>query len=172
MNKKFEKIELAAQMIVEAAKECRSGGGDMAFVKSILLAGAVNNILSPYLAELGIDCLYTELSKFATKLDGADFDSLGKEEQTREIGKRMGFYTATYNSLKHAGKKYGKSRLPSADLELVTDLEEEANNLIDAALVDFRKLPLTGSQAHEKFSSEFLDLLAGPWNFPPLDTRR
>lgn len=166
MNKEFDKIVLAAEMIVEAAREFKSGGGDISYVKSILLAGAANNIVSPYLHELGIDCLYVELSKFAATMDGVDFDDGNLKEQKKAIGRGMNFYRFTYNSLKHAGHD-SRRILPSQDLVFVSDLEEEADSLINASLVDFFKLPVSSEYSHDKLPPEFLALMSAPWNPKP-----
>lgn len=162
--KEHNKLLLAGEMLLEAAKECRTAKTDVQFVKSILLAGAVSMIVTPILQELDIESLHENLAKRAAEFGGIDLSKLSDKELTKVVGRGLSFYRSTYNSLKHTGF-YDKIK-PSDDVIFTADLEYEAYLLIDAAIIDFNKIPFSREVINFKLSDELLDLLNSPWNFP------
>jgi hypothetical protein len=164
--KTHDKIILAGELLVEAANECRSAKSDVGFAKSILLAGAVSLIITPWLKEIGIESMHVFLARRAAELSGK---KMSAKELNAAIGKGIGYYRFAYNSLKHAGSKDVKA---SDDLFFEADLEEEANLLIDAVVFDYKRLPLSQEVVNTKLSSELLTLIQSSWEFPAFDVKR
>ena len=127
-------------MLVEAANEFRQAKSDVGYAKSILLAGAVSLIITPYLRELGIDSMHESLAKAAVQMDGTDISKLTPKELRDAVGRGVGYFRFTYNSLKNLGD-VRRTIKPSDDLNFTADLREEADWLIDAAISDFSRLP-------------------------------
>jgi len=172
MRKNHNKILLAGELLVEAANEFRLAKNDVGYAKSILLAGAVSLITTPYLRELGIDSMHESLAKVAVQMDGTDISKLTALELKDAVGKGIGYFRFIYNSLKHSGD-VRRAIKPSDDLNFSADLREEADWLIDAAISDFTRLPHEQTTINNVFSDELLTLLQSPWNFSPLeDTAR
>jgi hypothetical protein len=171
MEKMHDKINLAGDLLIESARECRLATTDVGYAKSILLSGAVSLMITPLLEEYGIESLHMQLAKGAIQFNGIDLATLPKEKARALVGSGIAYYRFTYNSLKHAGlKKRGKVSIKaSEDLTFFADLKEEAFHMVDAAIHDFNRLPLTQSFINTTLSDELLDLLNSPWNFPALD---
>ena len=171
MQKEHNKILLAGELLVEAANEFRQAKSDVGYAKSILLAGAVSLITTPYLSELGIDSMHESLAKAAVQMDGTDISKLTAKQLYEAVGKGIGYYRFTYNSLKHSGDKRRDIK-PSDDLNFTANLREEANWLIDAAISDFSRLPHQLSTINNVFSDELRTLLQSPWNFSPIEDKK
>jgi hypothetical protein len=163
--KTHNKIILAGELLVEAANECRAAKNDVGFAKSILLAGAVSLIITPWLEEIGIESMHVYLARRAVELSGK---KLSAKELEQEIGKGIGYFRLVYNSLKHSGRKGVK---PSDDLTFEADLKEEAYLLIDAVIFDYKRLPLALGVINTMLTSELLTLLQSSWDFPALDLK-
>lgn len=170
MQKEHNKILLAGELLVEAANEFRQAKSDVGYAKSILLAGAVSLITTPYLRELGIDSMHENLAKAAVQMNGADISKLTEQELKKAVSKGIGYYRFTYNSLKHSGDDR-RAIKPSDDLNFTADLREEADWLIDAAISDFNRLLQEPNTINNEFSEEFLTLLQSPWNFSPIEDK-
>lgn len=84
--KEHNKLLLAGEMLLEAAKECRAAKNDIDFVKSILLAGAVSMVVTPILQEFGIDSLHENLAKRAAEFGGTDLSKLSPKELSKVVG--------------------------------------------------------------------------------------
>jgi hypothetical protein len=159
MYKEHDKLELAGQLLLEAARECRAASSDVEFAKSLLLAGAVENILTPYLEELSASGSRPEYTPRQHEL-AMHMQIIAGKPTSDDIGAALKFLRDPYNHLKHAGKVRGKDqRPPSQDLKFFADLRHEADWMIALAIEDFNKLPLN---PHE-LSDELLDLLQSYW---------
>jgi hypothetical protein len=163
MYKKHNKLELAGQLLIEAARECRSATTDVGFAKALLLAGAVENILTPYLQELSASGNRPEYTprqiEMARHMQNFADKALGTP-QSDDIAAALNYLRNPYNHLKHAGKDRGKDqRLPSADLAFFADLRNEADWMVAMAIEDYSKLPLNP----ETLPRELLDLLQSYW---------
>ncbi|SFN28404.1 hypothetical protein SAMN05660284_01072 [Formivibrio citricus] len=156
-----DKILLAGELLVDAAKTYRAGETNIDFAKSILLAGAVIGIVAPWLEELGGKPSQTQLAGMAANLKGVPLTNLPLNEQQKEIGKSIAFYRLTYNSLKHAGR--GEKTKPSDDRFFEANLKEEAYYLIGNAIDDYNKLPLSRQTINTKLSDDLLTLLQSHW---------
>ncbi|MBA5689146.1 hypothetical protein [Rugamonas apoptosis] len=163
MYKRHDKLELAGQLLLEAARECRSATSDVGYAKSLLLAGAVENILTPYLDELsaaGSKPEYTprqvEMARHMENFAGA----FAGEPPSGDIAAALKFLRNPYNHLKHAGKDRGNDKsLPSEDLMFYADLRNEADWMVAMAIEDYSRLPLNP----ENLSGELLELLQSFW---------
>lgn len=151
------KLYLAGDLLVEAASIYKLGNSNIEFAKSILLAGAVIGIVSPYLEEQKIKSSHVELSELSAQLRKIDLSQLNECERRKEMGRSINFYRMTYNSLKHTGKK--DKVKPSQDLILEANLKEEASYLIEHAISDFKKIPFTQSQINNILPDKLLTLL-------------
>lgn len=156
-----DKILLAGELLVDAAKNYRSGKTNVDFAKSILMAGAVIGIVAPWLEELCIKSSQVQLAEIAAKLKGVSLNNLTPKDQKKEIGKSIAFYRLTYNSLKHVGN--GNKLKASDDLSFEADLKEEAYYLISSAIDDYNKLPLPQHTINTQLSDDLLTLLQSAW---------
>ncbi|ART83179.1 hypothetical protein CBP31_11620 [Oceanisphaera profunda] len=151
-----DKILLAGELLLEAANIYKSAKTDAEFAKSILLAGAVINIASPWLQELGVEPSQVQHAHIVLELRKLDKGTLTESQIRKEIGKSLKFSRMVYNSLKHAGNGSLKA---SEDLTFEADLPEEAYFLIGSAIDDFRRLPLSV----RTINGELLTLLQSSW---------
>lgn len=94
-----DKILLAGELLVDAAKTYHSGVENVDFAKSILLAGAVIGIVTPWLKEIGVKSTHLELAELSAKLKGTDLNTLPPQQRKKEIGKSIAFYRLIYNSI-------------------------------------------------------------------------
>ncbi len=156
-----DKILLAGELLVDAAKNYHSGETNVDFAKSILMAGAVIGIVAPWLKELSIKSSHVQLAEIAAKRKFAGQNDPTPQDQKKEIGKSIEFYRLAYNSLKHAGN--GSKLKASDDLSFEADLQEEACYLIGSAIDDYNKLPLSRQTINTKLSDDLLTLLQSPW---------
>ncbi|WP_193582527.1 hypothetical protein [Laribacter hongkongensis] len=156
-----DKVLLAGELLVDAAKTYRTGEKNVDFAKSILLAGAVMGIIAPWLKELGIKSSQVQLAEMAVKLKGVALTTPPTNTQRGEIGKSIAFYRLAYNSLKHAGD--GKKVNPSDDLCFEANLKEEAYYLIGSAIDDYNKLLLPQQTINTQLSADLLTLLQSHW---------
>lgn len=141
MQQKYDKRLIAADMLEEAINKFKTAESDLDYIQSILLAGASIGITNPLLSE---NQRQTAHEKSAENVIRIREYSLGRElsQQEREDVFRgaMRFNKQAYNSLKHAGK--GKLAA-SDDLEIETDFAVEAEELLWAAIEDFKGLPIS-----------------------------
>ncbi|WP_445427382.1 hypothetical protein [Alishewanella sp. HL-SH05] len=158
--KTHNKILLSGELLLEAANIYKSAKTDTEFAKSILLAGAVINIVSPLLQELGIEPSEIQHAHVVLKLRKIDKDTLTKDQLRKEIGKSLKFSRMAYNSLKHSGKGELKA---SDDLIFEANLSEEAYFLIGNAIDDFKRLPLPVRTINSELPGELLTLLQSSW---------
>jgi len=163
MYKEHDKLKLAGELLIEAARECRSATTDVGFAKALLLAGAVENILTPYLQELsdsGNKPEYTPRQIEMAKHMQHFADAGAGRPPSDDIAGALAYLRNPYNHLKHAGKDRGKDqRLPSADLTFFADLRNEADWMVAMAIEDYNKLPLKS----ETLPGELLDVLQSYW---------
>lgn len=155
------KILLAGELLVDAAKNYRSGVENIDFAKSILLAGAVIGIVAPCLEDIGVKSTHRRLAELSAQLKGIDLNPLPPQQRKKEIGKSIAFYRLSYNSLKHAGK--GSEIKASDDLLFKANLKEEAYDLINAAIDDYNKLTLSQRTINNELSDDLLTLLQSHW---------
>lgn len=146
MQQKYDKRLIAADMLEEAINKFKTAKNDLDYIQSILLAGASIGITNPLLSE---NQKQTAHEKSAENVIRIREYRLGRElhwEERKDVFSGvMRFNKQAYNSLKHAGK--GTKLAASDDLEIETDFEVEAEELLWAAIEDFKSLPT---------SSEFL----------------
>lgn len=145
----FNKIQLASEMFVEAHARYTNATRDIDYIVSILLSGAIGGIISPLLKEQGGHSMH-ELFTGISNAIADPGEEVTKEEMFRQI----------YNSLKHAGdnRKKGKVIIASEDLEIQTDLKQEAARMLDAAKNDFRHITVL-PQIKDSLSESFILLL-------------
>lgn len=156
-----DKILLAGELLVDASKTYRAGEKNVDFAKSILLAGAVIGIISPWLEELGKKSSQVHLAEIALKIKGIDLSNTSPKRCEEKIGKSISFYRLAYNSLKHAGRD--KKVKPSDDLQFDANLKEEAYCLIACAIDDYKKIPLPQQTINTRLSEDLLTLLQSHW---------
>ncbi len=156
-----DKILLAGELLVDAAKIYRFAKTDTDYAKSILISGAVIGIAAPWLEELNIKPSHLQSAEIISKIKGMNLAEMPGKARSKELGKSINFYRLTYNSLKHAGN--GKKVKASDDLIFKADLKEEAYYLIGSAIDDYNKLPLSRETINTQLSDELLTLLQSPW---------
>ena len=142
----LNKVQVASHMFVEAHERYMAATRDIDYVISIVLSGAVVGIVSPLLTEQGGHTTHSILARIGNLIaqPGAPL--------THE-----GVFRATYNAFKHAGDERRKIA-PSTDLEIQTDLKDEAAHMLDAAKQDFRQIQVLPEIRHS-LSQQFVGLL-------------
>ncbi|NGZ15227.1 hypothetical protein HGG78_15925 [Vibrio aestuarianus] len=142
MQQKYDKRLIAADMLEEAINKFKTAKNDLDYIQSILLAGASIGITNPLLSE---NKKQTAHEKSAENVIRIREYRLGRELSRKErqdvFSGAMRFNKQAYNSLKHAGK--GKQLAASDDLEIETDFAVEAEELLWAAIEDFKSLPIS-----------------------------
>ena len=142
----LNKLNLAAEMFVEAHIRYTGATRDVDYVSSIMLAGAVVGIISPLLQEQGGRSYHSLLARLS------DTFSAPGEPLTRD-----GLFRDIYNGLKHAGDK-NRGIKASQDLTLEANLKSEAAHMLDAAKHDFAQIKVPAAVSGS-LSPEFLRLL-------------
>ncbi|ELQ2466339.1 hypothetical protein QTG64_004108 [Vibrio vulnificus] len=142
MQQKYDKRLIAADMLEEAINKFKTAKNDLDYIQSILLAGASIGTTNPLLSE---NKKQTAHEKSAENVIRIREYRLGRELSRKErqdvFSGAMRFNKQAYNSLKHAGK--GKQLAASDDLEIETDFAVEAEELLWAAIEDFKSLPIS-----------------------------
>ena len=157
LPKPINKIDLCVDMILASARALKAGK-QIDFVTSILLAGAVNEILEPLLQELRIETKRGEFALCAARIANKNSSDNPIHEKTRKSV--FSNSKSIYNALKHAGNK-NRGIKPSDDLEMVVDLCDEAEWSLSFALDNFlalRKPYVTQQKINQVYPDEFLDL--------------
>lgn len=142
----FNKIQVAAEMFLEAHQRYTTASRDIDYITSVMLSGAVVGIISPLLTEQGGHSTHSLLARIGNVV-----------AQPGEPPTRDGMFREIYNALKHAGDDR-RQVVPSADLEIHADLALEAARMLDAAKQDFRQIQVS-YELKKKLAPEFLDLL-------------
>jgi hypothetical protein len=155
------KILLAGELLLDAAKIYKSGVNNVDFAKCILLAGAVIGILTPWLEELGEKPSQIQMAETAAQIKGIDLTKITSKKRKEEIGNSIRFYRLIYNSLKHAGQAHAK--IASDDLSFEADLKQEASYLMNSAIDDYNKIPFSQNEINTKLPDELLTLLQSNW---------
>lgn len=148
----YNKITLAGDMLVQAVHNYHRSQKDSDYITSILLAGAVIDIIAPLLTELGMKSSQTSLAELSEAM-------VESSEASSHKKKAKWFYRRIYNSLKHAGAKETPA---SQDLTLCADLKNEAEFLISHAVGDYSNIPepyITQEDINKKMSYDLLDIL-------------
>jgi len=144
----FNKIQLASDMFVEAHARYTNATRDIDYIVSILLSGAIGGIISPLLEEQGGHSMHELLARISNAI-----------AEPGEDVSHEGMFRQIYNSLKHAGnRKKGEYIAASEDLEIQTDLKQEAARMLDAAKNDFRHITVL-PQIKDSLSESFILLL-------------
>lgn len=158
------KLHIASQLLLSAARDFESATTDTDYVKCILLAGAVVNICYPVVEETGGKSSQRASAELATSLTeihtGEPLDTKARAAQVKRF---IGFNTYVYNSLKHAGDTRKKVDAID-DIFFEADLKHEAENLVLDAIKDFMSVPHSQG-AIANFDTELLTLVNSPW--PP-----
>lgn len=158
------KILLAGELLVDAAKIYRSGRKNVDFAKSILLAGAVIGIVAPLLEERGTKSSQAQFAEWFIQVRRLN---LSEKNEKKEISNSIRFDRFIYNSLKHSGSKhlgsYEEGIKPSDDLLFEADLKREACRLIESAIADYNHLDLSREIVNMKLSDDLLTLLQSRW---------
>lgn len=159
---KHNKLHIASQLLLSAARDFEVATTDADYVKCILLAGAVVNICYPIIEEVGGTSSQRATAELATRLTeirtGEPLDRKSREALVKRF---IGFDTFVYNTLKHAGDTR-KSVAAVDDIVFEADLRREAKDLILTAIDDFRSVPHAQS-AIANFDPELLTLVNSPW---------
>ena len=142
----LNKVQVAAQMFVEAHERYTSATRDIDYIVSIVLSGAVVGIVSPLLKEQGGHTAHSLLARIGNLIAEPG------EPPTHE-----GVFRATYNAFKHAGDER-RMIAPSSDLEIQTELKREAAHMLDAAKDDFRQIKVL-PDVKKGLSQQFVGLL-------------
>jgi len=156
------KLQIASQLLLSAARDFKTATTDTDYVKCILLAGAVVNVCYPIVDELGGKTSQRETAELATKLTelrtGAAFDEKARDALIKRF---IGSDVFVYNALKHAGDRR-KNVAATDDILFEADLKHEARELILIAIDNFRLLPHPPG-AIANFDPELLTLVNSPW---------
>jgi hypothetical protein len=158
---KHNKLMIASEFLLNAARDYEVAKTNTDYAKCILLAGAVINICYPIIEELGGKSTQRANAELATKMmesRGVVFDESGRVKQVQKF---IGCDSFVYNSLKHSGNKIKKIDA-SQDIFFEADLKEEAEQLIRTAISEFMAVPHSQG-AIESFDSSLLDLVNSPW---------
>lgn len=142
----FNKIQIAAEMFLEAHLRYTTASRDIDYITSLMLSGAVVGMISPLLTEQGGHSRHSLLARISNAI-----------AEPSEPPSGEGMFRAIYNALKHTGNDR-RSVAPSADLEIHADLALEAARMLDAAKQDFRQIQVSQEQK-KKLVPEFLTLL-------------
>lgn len=157
----INKIDICVDMILASAKALKAGN-QIDFVTSILLSGAVNEILEPLLQEKNIKSKRGEFALRAACILSKTSGGSPIHEKTRKSA--FANSKSIYNALKHAGDKKsdGSWKIkPSSDLIMDVDLCDEAEWSLSFALDNFLALPepyVTQQKINQVYSDEFLDI--------------
>lgn len=144
----FNKIQVAAEMFLEAHQRYTTANRDIDYITSVMLSGAVVGIVSPLLTEQGGHPTHSLLARIGNAI------ALPGESPTHE-----GMFREIYNALKHAGDNNRRKKIvPSADLEIHADLALEAAHMLHAAKQDFRQIQVC-NELKKRLAPEFLELL-------------
>lgn len=156
------KLHIASQLLLSAARDFETATTDADYVKCILLAGAVVNICYPIVEETGGKSSQRASGELATRLTerhtGETLDTKAWEAQVKRF---IGFDVFVYNALKHAGDPRKKVAAID-DIFFEADLKHEARNLILNAIDDFRAVPHSRRDIAD-FDPELLTLVNSPW---------
>lgn len=156
------KLDIASQLLLSAARDFEVAATDADYVKCILLAGAVVNICYPIVEETGGKSSQRASAELATKLmEMRTGEPLDKKAQDAQVKRFIGFDGFVYNTLKHAGDTRKKIAAID-DIFFEADLKREARNLILTAIDDFRSVPHAPG-AIANFDPELLTLVNSPW---------
>lgn len=102
LSKSINKIDLCVDMLLSSARALKSGK-QIDFATSILLAGAVNEILEPLLEELGIRRNRGEFALRVARIASKNSNGNPSHEKIRKSA--FSSSKSIYNALKHAGDK-------------------------------------------------------------------
>lgn len=164
--KTYDKRLIAADMLEEAILKFKVAESDLDYIQCILLAGASIGITSPLLSEDDKKTSHEKSAETVIKLREYSLGrSLSKSEKEQVFSGALRFNKQAYNSLKHAGK--GKKLAASDDLEIEADFREEAEELLWAAIEDFKSLTISAEYWIDNGKNDFR-LLIGQSD--PLDT--
>ena len=156
------KLQIASQLLLSAARDFETAKTDTDYVKCILLAGAVINICYPIVEETGGKSSQRASAELAARLTemrtGEPFNAKVWEAQVKRF---IGFDAFVYNALKHTGDTR-KKVAAFDDIFFQADLKQEARNLILNAIDDFRSVPHSAG-AIANFDPELLTLVNSPW---------
>jgi hypothetical protein len=159
---KHNKLHIASQLLLSAARDFQVATTDADYVKCILLAGAVVNICYPIVEEVGGTSSQQATAELATRLtEMRTGKPLDKKSRDAQVKRFIGFDAFVYNALKHAGDPR-KDVAAIDDIFFEADLKREARSLILTAMDDFRSVPHAPS-AIANFDPELLTLLNSPW---------
>ncbi|NMH64593.1 hypothetical protein [Shewanella salipaludis] len=142
MMNTYDKRLLSADMLEEAILKFKVSETDLDYIQCILLAGASIGITTPLLSEAQKKTSHENSAETAIKFREYSLGCTLNETERKEVfSGNLKFNKQTYNSLKHTGK--GKKLAASDDLEIKADFREEAEELLWAAIEDFKNLPVS-----------------------------
>ena len=141
-------------MLEEAILKFKVAETDLDYIQCILLTGASIGITSPLLSEAQKKSSHEKSAENVIKLREHSLGRpLNETERKQIFSGSLRFNKQAYNSLKHAGK--GNSLAASDDLEINADFFEEAEELLWAAIEDFRNLPISPEFLIDNGKNEF-----------------
>lgn len=132
--RRFHKLDLAADMLIDADSRLRREATTLDYVTVILLAGAVANIIIPLLKEAGVKPAREIFANLTNMFEGRPADA--EKVDPRD-------FLFAYNSLKHAGG--GGRGKASEDLVVEMCLYSEAMSIMQDTILDASQLPVTDS---------------------------
>ena len=152
--KTYEKRLIAADMLEEAILKFKVAQSDLDYIQCILLAGASTGIISPLLSEADKKTSHEKSAEAVIKIREYSLGrKLNESEKKQVFSGAQKFNKQAYNSLKHAGN--GKKLAASDDLAIEADFREEAEELLWAAIEDFKSLTISPGYLIDNGKNEF-----------------
>ena len=154
MLKTYEKRLIAADMLEEAILKFKVAQSDLDYIQCILPAGASTGIISPLLSEADKKTSHEKSAEAVIKIREYSLGrKLNESEKKQVFSGAQKFNKQAYNSLKHAGN--GKKLAASDDLAIEADFREEAEELLWAAIEDFKSLTISPGYLIDNGKNEF-----------------
>lgn len=152
--KTYDKRLIAADMLEEAILKFKVAESELDYIQCILLAGASIGITSPLLFEVDKKTSHEKSAESVIKIREYSLGrSLSELEKKQMFSGALRFNKQAYNSLKHAGN--GNKLAASDDLEIEADFCEEAEELLWAAIEDFKSLTISAEYWIDNGKNEF-----------------
>jgi len=164
MLRTLDKIHMAGELVLRAAATFRSAQTVGDFASAVVLAGAAQGIVVPFLEEAGIDSSELRMAKTIAHIQQRNIAAMTPDDWDKLLAETKRFTRAIYNGLKHAGDHRRKvALLPSNDRFIDANLENEAELLISETINDLRAVPL---YLPDVLSVEALELVQSAWVSP------
>lgn len=146
--RRYHKLDLAADMLIEADERIRGAASNVDYVAAILLAGAVAYIIFPILEEDGV----IPVREMMARLDNLIEGRLPRSNERTNAAD----FLVVYNALKHAGGRGNGAA--SKNLEVEMCLYTEALSIMEDTLMDAAQLR-PGDETRQRFKLRIEHLL-------------